>query len=51
MQRKAKSLETERNMNGKKYRLDSQHKLTKEYSQDFLEEYKGVFNPSNSHKG
>ncbi len=45
VQRKAKSLETERN-NNKKYKLDNQ-KISKEYSQDFLEEYKGVYNPSN----
>ena len=38
-------METERN-NNKKYKLDNQ-KISKEYSQDFLEEYKGVYNPSN----
>lgn len=44
-QRKVRSLETERNVN-KKYKLDN-IKLTKEFSQDFLEEYKGVHNPYN----
>ncbi len=39
-------METERNVN-KKYKLDN-IKLTKEFSQDFLEEYKGVPNPYNT---
>jgi hypothetical protein len=47
VERKVKSLETERNLN-RKYKLDSNNKLTKEFSQDFLEEYKGVHNPYNT---
>lgn len=47
VQRKAKSVENERHL-GKKYKLDNNKLLTKEYSQDFLEEYKSVANPSNN---